>query len=99
MTAIYQLRKRLNLSQTDLASEIGVTQSAISQFETGASIPSPETVRKLVEFARKRGIKLSFELVYAKDLNGDEIERLAATDDAQNPTGGRSARHPKQARA
>jgi putative transcriptional regulator len=95
MNAIHQLRKQLKLSQNDLASEIGVTQSAVSQFEAGVNIPSPETARKLIEFAKKRGIKLSFELVYAKDLNGDEIERIAAMDDAQNNPGGRVRKNRK----
>lgn len=37
---IKNLRKRLGLSQTDLAVKIGVSQNTISGFETGTYFPS-----------------------------------------------------------
>jgi transcriptional regulator with XRE-family HTH domain len=64
MNPILQLRKRLKVSQADLGAELGVTQSAISQYEKGTSTPSPEIVRRLIEFAKTRGIEVSFESIY-----------------------------------
>jgi len=40
-------RELARLSQAQLASEAGVTPAAISQFESGAARPSPETVAVL----------------------------------------------------
>ncbi|GAA4349987.1 hypothetical protein GCM10023185_07190 [Hymenobacter saemangeumensis] len=41
------LRKQAGLTQQDLAKKIGVSRAAISQFETGESKPSVETLVKL----------------------------------------------------
>ena len=44
---IYELRKRVGLSQTELAAEIGVTGKAVSKWEVGKAKPGVETIRKL----------------------------------------------------
>jgi transcriptional regulator with XRE-family HTH domain len=96
MNPIYQLRKRLKVSQQDLGAAIGVTQSAVSQFEKGISVPSPETVRRLIEFAKTKGIAVSFESIYTPNGNGI-IDRMAASDDIQPPIG-RTASSDKSAK-
>lgn len=98
MNPILQLRKRLKVSQHDLGAAIGVTQSAVSQFEKGISIPSPETVRRLIEFSKTKGIAVSFESIYTPNGNG-LIDRMAASDDAQPPIGrvARTDKLPKMA--
>jgi transcriptional regulator with XRE-family HTH domain len=86
---ILQLRKRLKLSQLELGQAIGVSQSSISQYEKGTTTPSPDVVRKLIEYAKGRDVQVSFESIYAGNGNG-VIDRTAASDDAQPPVGGTS---------
>lgn len=45
-------RNELGLSQDDLAAKVGVTQGAISHFETGIRYPSLETLVRLQEELR-----------------------------------------------
>ena len=44
---ILELRTRLKLSQTDLAELVGVTNKAVSKWETGKSKPTTNVIRKL----------------------------------------------------
>jgi len=46
---IFTLRRRRKLSQTELASRLGVTSAAISSWERGSTGPSPEHLRALGE--------------------------------------------------
>ncbi|MFM0243820.1 helix-turn-helix domain-containing protein [Paraburkholderia sediminicola] len=87
MSPILQLRKRLKVSQADLGAALGVTQSAISQYEKGTSVPSPEIVRRLIEFAKTAGIEVSFESIYAPSRKNGALDRAAASDDVQPPVG------------
>ncbi|HTY46684.1 MAG TPA: CBS domain-containing protein [Methanomassiliicoccales archaeon] len=66
---IRQMRKRLNLSQRELASMAGVSQSLIAKIERGSIDPSYSNVRKILmafeEVLRKRkveGVKLGAQL-------------------------------------
>lgn len=97
MNPILQLRKRLSVSQAELGAELGVTQSAVSQFEKGSAVPSPETVKRLIDFAKKRGVDVSFDSIYVPLAKNGMVDRMAASDDAQ-PTGGTSDRKTKESR-
>lgn len=44
---IFELRSRAGLSQSELASQIGVTNKAVSKWEVGKAKPSVEVIRKL----------------------------------------------------
>lgn len=44
---IYKLRTGLNLSQTELAEMLGVTNKAVSKWENGKAKPTTDTLRKL----------------------------------------------------
>lgn len=44
---IYEMRMRQGLSQTELAAKIGVTNKAVSKWETGKSKPTTNVLRKL----------------------------------------------------
>ena len=44
---ILELRNKAGLSQSELAAEVGVTNKAVSKWETGAAKPGIETARKL----------------------------------------------------
>lgn len=90
MNPIFQLRKRLKVSQAELGIALEVTQSAISQYEKGTSVPSPEVVRRLIDFAKGKGIDVSFEAIYAPTSWNGPTDRAAASDDTQPPVGGTS---------
>lgn len=44
---LYEYRKKAGCSQAELAEKLGVTNKAVSKWETGASKPSVDTIRKL----------------------------------------------------
>lgn len=52
-TDIYTFRTTLGLSQQELADELGVTQAAVSQWESGTKQPRP-IVFKMLEVLRDR---------------------------------------------
>ena len=47
MTAIYKYRKDQNMTQRELAKAVGITASAITQYETGERKPDIVTLKKL----------------------------------------------------
>ena len=52
LTKIKEMRKRLNMSQGDLANQISVTQGAVSQWEAGLTNPTLETLVKIAAVLR-----------------------------------------------
>lgn len=44
---LYNLRRDAGLSQADVAKKVGVTNKSVSKWETGASKPSTNVLRKL----------------------------------------------------
>lgn len=55
MTTLKKIRKLHHISQIELAQEIGVTQGAVSQWESGSAKP---TLENLVAIARFFGCKV-----------------------------------------
>ena len=55
---ILELRTQLNLSQTELAQMVGVTNKAVSKWETGKSKPTTNVIRKLAALFRPDGADL-----------------------------------------
>ena len=47
---IFDLRSKAKLSQAELADQIGVTNKAVSKWETGKAKPTTSTLRKLALF-------------------------------------------------
>lgn len=47
---IYELRKKSGLSQSELAEKLGVTNKAVSKWETGRAKPTTNIIRKLSAF-------------------------------------------------
>lgn len=47
--AIIAARARLNLTQTELATRMGVTQPFIARLESGRSLPTMATLKKIAE--------------------------------------------------
>ncbi|WP_205168802.1 helix-turn-helix transcriptional regulator [Burkholderia sp. LMG 13014] len=64
MNNVRSLRKILGLSQAELAKGIGVTQSALSHYESGSCDPLVATARKLIAFAGSLGFAWRLEDVY-----------------------------------
>ena len=46
---LYELRKQRDLSQKELAALLGVTDKAVSKWETGSAIPKTETLFKMAD--------------------------------------------------
>ncbi len=63
MRPIQIIRSRLGVSQVELADAIERQQSNISLYERGQTIP-PDVARKLIAFARTKGLAITFDHVY-----------------------------------
>jgi len=49
-TAVRQLRKKEKLSQLELAERSGLTQTALSQIESGSRRPNAESLKKITDY-------------------------------------------------
>lgn len=63
MSAIQAIRKRIGLTQAELAKRLDVSQGNVSFYEKGQTIP-PTVAGKLIEYARSRGLEIGFDHVY-----------------------------------
>lgn len=63
MTTFRTIRKRLAVSQAEIGAALGVGQSNVSFYERGQTVP-PDIAKKLIEYAKGRGLELSFDHVY-----------------------------------
>ena len=60
-----RFRSQTGLSQTDLAKELGLGQSAISGYEAG-DLPVPEVAARFVKLARRYRVRMDMNEVYAR---------------------------------
>jgi uncharacterized protein len=79
-TLLRQARKQSRLSQVELATRAGVTQSVISSYESGRSQPSLPALARLIEAA-------GFELTLQLRRQPNDLRRLSG------PVGRRVRRH------
>jgi len=91
MNNVRSLRSALRLSQAELAKNIGITQSALSHYENGSCDPLVSTARRLISFARGRGLIWRLEDVYAAPDVTDPQHPSDASDDVQPPVGTRNS--------
>lgn len=49
---LYQWRKKENKTQQELATELGTTQAIYQKWESGETIPRPESMQKIVEYTK-----------------------------------------------
>src|SRR5918994_7410696 len=70
---VREARRRVGLSQRELAERAGTTQSAIARLETGRSTPSFDTVLKLVRLC---GLDLEVMLVERDESDWEQAQRL-----------------------
>jgi transcriptional regulator with XRE-family HTH domain len=71
---ILLLRKEQNLTQGDLASKVGVSRAAISQFELGDTLPSYETQKKLSDALGFNLLEMHENELLEKRLNDEYTE-------------------------
>ena len=64
---IKAIRMKLALTQAQLAESIKTTPSMICHYEAGRIRPTIRTVRRIVDFAREKGLSITYE-----DLLNDE---------------------------
>ena len=63
-TRIRRLRKDVDMTQRELADEVGLTESAIRNYERGISVPSDEQIEKIAR---------------ALDVSADSIREIGVT--------------------
>ena len=59
-----RFRSQTGVSQTELALELGLGQSAISGYESG-DIPAPKVAVNFVKLAKRHKVRMSLDEVYA----------------------------------
>ncbi len=67
MNAIANVRKRLGVTQAELASALKVTQGNVWFYERGQTV-RPQVAARLIRYARQRGLALTFDEIYAEHL-------------------------------
>ena len=77
MSPVLTVRKRLRMTQKELAVELEVSQGNVSFYESGQTVP-PAVAAKLIELAKSRGMHLTFDHVYGADELPAEAEVKAA---------------------
>lgn len=70
------LRKKLGLSQQELANRLGMTRSAISMYETGQREPDLETLEIFADFFNVDMNTLTGHSALSEDKKREEIDRL-----------------------
>lgn len=54
-----KIRLTMGLSQEEFASALGISRMAITKWERGKSIPSPDNIKKLIAFCKENGITIT----------------------------------------
>lgn len=67
---IKQLRKDAELTQGDLSSIVGMTQTAISQIEAGVRVPHPSTLQAIAE-----ALNVSVALIYIMAISPADMPK------------------------
>lgn len=66
---IKKLRKRKNIQQSELAGKSGISQTYLSQIETGERIPTIETLEKI-----SKELKIPFPILSFLSLDANSIQ-------------------------
>ena len=64
MNNLQEIRESIPLTQADVARQLGVTQGAISHYESHRRKPDLDTCRKIVDALNKLGAKCSLDDVF-----------------------------------
>ncbi|MHA2007115.1 MAG: CBS domain-containing protein [Promethearchaeota archaeon] len=79
LSEIKRLRKKLNISQKDLALELKLTQSTISRIENGSIDPPYTKFKMIYEYLERERSKRRKSKRYAKDIMTREIKIIKPT--------------------
>lgn len=63
---IKELRKQMNMTQAELAEQVGIGRTALSKIENGAYYPSAKTMKKISDVLNKP----IGEIFFNSDLSG-----------------------------
>lgn len=64
MQNVKTIRKRLGLTQAALAQALGCTQGNVWHYEARGQTVPPDTAKKLIELAARKGLRIGFEDIY-----------------------------------
>lgn len=70
MNRIKEFRQQANLTQADLALEMGCDQSTVSKYECGDRQPDLGQIKKLISIFARRGVRADFFALFPCD-SGD----------------------------
>ncbi|MFX1280769.1 MAG: CBS domain-containing protein [Promethearchaeota archaeon] len=73
---IKRIRKKLNISQKELANELKLTQSTISRIESGTIDPSYTRFKMIYEYLERENIKRKKSTMHAKDIMTRDIKSI-----------------------
>lgn len=77
--AIKKLRKQKSLNQSELAKEVGITQTSLSQIESGAKTPNSGTMKKLCDYFQLPELMIFLLATDIEDIpakNRDTFEKV-----------------------
>lgn len=73
---IYNMRKKMDFTQKDLAYELGVTDKAISKWENGSAKPTTQNIRKLADIFH---VSVEQLLTIKEEVNEKKIIKIVLT--------------------
>lgn len=73
------IRERLGATQAELANGMGCSQSNVSFYEKGQTVPPP-AAKALIAFAASRGLLISFGHIYG----GEVLPEIAGAPSAES---------------
>lgn len=76
MNKILTIRKKLNVTQAELADALGVSQGNVSHYERGQTVP-PDIASRLICFAKDRQLFLSFDDIYGALVENNSKEEIS----------------------
>ena len=71
---LYELRKKSNFSQAELACLLGVTNKAVSKWETGNSKPGIDTIKKLASI-----FNVTIDSLLSNENDNKKITKIVIT--------------------
>lgn len=69
MSNLKAIRKSINLTQKDLASDIGHTPASVGHYEAGRRSPDVDTCHLIIGALKKRGMDVTFEDIFPNTIS------------------------------
>lgn len=83
------IRERLGVSQEEMAAALDCSQGNVSLLDHGQTV-MPDTAKKLIAFAAKKGVAIGYEDVYGIVRVGKKKARRAGSDRPNARSAGRA---------